>query len=70
VAAYTGNGTAQKRKVTLCPTCGQPTHRDPVTKRFTRHPGDLPPPPEVVEEAITTIERSGKPRRRFFGRKR
>jgi hypothetical protein len=69
VTADTGNGTAQKRKVTLCPACGQPVHKDPVTGRFTRHP-DSPPPPEVVEEAITTIERSGKPRRRFFGRKR
>jgi len=26
-----------KRKVTLCPTCGQPSHRDPITGKYTKH---------------------------------
>jgi hypothetical protein len=64
VAADLGNGTAQKRKVTLCPACGQPVHKDPVTGRFTRHPDSLPvvvPAPELAPLPK---------RRRLFGRKR
>jgi hypothetical protein len=35
--------TPPKRKVTMCPTCGQPTHKDPLTGRFTKHPQDPGP---------------------------
>ena len=38
---------AEKTKVRLCPTCGGPMHRDPVTKKFTKHPASEPVPEPV-----------------------
>jgi hypothetical protein len=63
VTADLSNGTAQKRKVTLCPACGQPVHKDPVTGRFTRHPDGLPVAPAAEPAPLPK-------RRRLFGRKR
>jgi hypothetical protein len=67
VTAYTGNGTAQKRKIQACPTCGGPLHRDPVTKRYTRHPDSLPAPNDPGPIEVGPVPRR---KRGLFRRKR
>jgi hypothetical protein len=64
VPAKTAPATG-KTKIRTCPTCGDPLHRDPVTKRYTRHPEPAPEKAEIIPPEPEKITK-----RRLFGRNR